>query len=344
MINHAEQSRLRSAKHYEKNREAINTRRREKYASKKTPVVVEEMSYDILIDKFNELTFTNEKTKAKYLDDIKRLNLISEFTDFISILKIPVGEPNMLLNIEATDYSTWTKIGLYQIILILIDKLNLEVDKSPYVKALEIAKIVATDETKAKQEEEIPTFSEYLEKAKINDKLFTIASLYNELTLRDDFVLKIVSNKTDIPDDTQDSFIIINSKSKKANIIIYKYKTDKKYGVIDVKLSMELTKQLKEYITKNNITDYLFGEQPLTKFVSKQNKKMGISGSISLFRKMKVSDLLNKEDVTPEQKYALSLEMKHSPAVQMSNYFHKLKPKAAKSASNSITNILPTSI
>lgn len=333
MSNPTEQSRLRSEKYYNKNRDAINTRRREAYAKKKAPVVVEAISYDILIARFNELTFTNENTKAKYLDDIKRLYSISNFTDFISILK-----GNMLSNIQATDYSTWTKIGLYQIILILIDRLNLDVDKSPYVEALEIAKIVASDETKAKQQEEIPTFLEYLEKAKANDKLFMIASLYNELTIRDDFVMKIVANKSVIPADSEDSFIVINPKSRKANIIIHKYKTDSKYGVIDVKLSNELTKQLKEYIAKNHITDYLFGEQPLTKFVSKQNKKLGITGAISLFRKMKISDLLNKDGVTPEERYKLSLEMKHSPAVQLSSYFHS-KPHITKGSSNNVDEI-----
>jgi hypothetical protein len=322
-----EQNRIRSAKFYELNKEAINAKRREKRALKKAVPIAEELSYDELITKFNELTFTNEKTKLKYLDDIKRLYTIGKFTNFISILKIPAGEPNMLLNIEATDFSTWTKIGLYQMILILIDRLKLDVDKAPYVKALEISKIKVTDETKEKQEVPIMSFAEYLEKVKEQPKLFMIASLYNELTLRDDFVLKIVSNKTEIPDDTQDSFIVINQKSKKANIIIYKYKTEKKYGVIDVKLSMELTKQLKEYIAKWKIVDYLFGDQPLTKFVSKNNKKLGITGAISLFRKMKVSDLLNKEDVTPEERYALSLEMKHSPAVQLSSYFHKKSKK-----------------
>lgn len=339
-----EQNRMRSAKFYELNKEKINAKRREKRALKKTVPIADTLSYDELIAKFNELTFTNERTKTKYLDDIKRLYTIGKFTNFISILKTPIGEPNMLLNIEATDFSTWTKIGLYQIILILIDRLKLDVDKAPYVKALEIAKIVVADETKAKQEVPIMSFAEYLEKVKEQPKLFMIASLYNELTLRDDFVLKIIANKTEIPEDTQDSFIIINSKSKKANIIIYKYKTDAKYGIIDMKLSMELTKQLKDYIAKNNITDYLFGDQPLTKFVSKENKKIGISGAISLFRKMKVSDLLNKEDVTPEERYALSLEMKHSPAVQLSSYFHKSKPKATKSASNSVDNVLPSSV
>jgi hypothetical protein len=255
-------------------------------------------------------------------------------------LKFPVDEPKMLLIIKTSDYSTWTKIGLYQIILILIDRLNLDVPKEPYVKELEIAKIVASDETKAKQEEEIPTFAQYLEKAKGNDKLFMIASLYNELTLRDDFVLKIVAKLSDIPNETQESFIVINSKSRKATIIIYKYKTDAKYGVIDVKLSVDLTKQLKAYIAKHDIKEYLFGEQPLTKFVSKQNKKLGITGAISLFRKMKISDLLNKDGVTPEERYQLSLEMKHSPAVQMTSYFHKLKPKITKGASNNVDDVL----
>ena len=329
MENQKEQNRIRVAKHYEKNKEIINAKRREAYSLKKKPLTTEPLSYDDLIAKFNELTFSNEKTKSKYLDDIKRLYTICKFNDFNAILKNPKDAPNMLLNIDATDYSTWTKIGLYQIILILIDKLNLDVDKAPYVKALEIAKIVVAGETKQKQEIPLMPFSEYLETVKTkfgeDDKLFAIASLYNELTLRDDYILNIVANKSEIPEGSDDSFIIISPKSKKANIIIHKYKTDSKYGIIDRKLSIELTKLLKSYIAKNKITGYLFGDKPLTKFVSVNNKKMDISGSISLFRKMKVSDLLNKDDVTPEQRYTLSLEMKHSPAVQLSSYFYKSK-------------------
>jgi hypothetical protein len=64
----------------------------------------------------------------------------------------------------------------------------------------------------------------------------------------------MVTNKTEIPEETNDNFIIINTKVKKANIIINKYKTEAKYGIIDVKLSIELTKLIKAYIAKNKIT------------------------------------------------------------------------------------------
>lgn len=319
----AEQNRLRVAKHYEANKDAINAKRKQKYALKKQKPVDIGLSYEELLAKFHELTF-NERTKIKYLDDIRRLNTLINLPNFMDILKKHEQTTAVIL---ASEFSTWTKIGLFQIMLILIDRLHLDVDKEPFVKQMEILKIVVVDEKKEKQDIPIPTFAEYLNKVKTTfgeqSKLFAIASLYNEHTLRDDFILKIVAKAGDIPEDSEDSFIIINPRTRRADLIIHKYKTEAKYGVINVKLSPELTKILKSYIKNNNVTGYLFGNYPLSKTVSRGNEKMDYQGGVVLFRKMKVTDVLNAEDVTPEKRYELSLQMKHSPVVQMTHYFHK---------------------
>lgn len=326
----AEQNRLRVAKHYEANKKAINEKRRQNYALKKEKPVDVPLSYDELISRFNELTF-RENTKVKYLDDIRRINTLFNNPNMMDIFK---NYAHTTAVIESSEFATWTKIGLFQIMLIVIDRLHLDVDRTPYIKPMEILKIQVHDESIAKKEVPIPTFEEYMEKTKTtfheDSKMFAIASLYNELTLRDDFVLKIVQKQEDIPEETNDSFIIINPRTKKAVIIIHKFKTDVKYGIINVKLSPELTKLLNAYIKNNKITGYLFGEKPLSNFVSKANKKMEFEGGVSLFRKMKVSDLLNTEDVTPEKRYELSLQMRHSPIVQLTHYFHKNDARFSK--------------
>ena len=62
----------------------------------------------------------------------------------------------------------------------------------------------------------------------------------------------------------------------------------------------------------NNIElgEHLFGKSPTNSdFVSKMNKKMGLSGGTTLFRKMTVSD--------NEQRILLANTMIHSPVAQM---------------------------
>jgi hypothetical protein len=74
--------------------------------------------------------------------------------------------------------------------------------------------------------------------------------------------------------------------------------------------------------TKVGLGDYLFGDMPLTQFVSVNNKKMGFKGSINLFRHMKITD--EHPNASPEKKVELMKIMGHSVLIQKS-YLKSLK-------------------
>ena len=83
-------------------------------------------------------------------------------------------------------------------------------------------------------------------------------------------------------------------------------------------MSIKLSKILRTYFEREKLAydGYLFGDKPLSSFVSKMNKKIGIIGGISLFRPMSVSDLL-KTKPTAQARQKLAETMRHSPIVQL---------------------------
>ena len=96
----------------------------------------------------------------------------------------------------------------------------------------------------------------------------------------------------------------------------------KKYGQLTFHLSKALSKNILNYMKSNNIQlgYHLFGKSPTNSdFVSKMNKKMGLSGGTTRFRKMTVSDLL-KTKPDNEQRIQLANKMVHSPVAQMKYY------------------------
>jgi hypothetical protein len=199
--------------------------------------------------------------------------------------------------------------------------------KNQYIKQFDISKIASNDETAEKQANTtIISFNDYLEKIKaefgVNSKEYALSSLYQQVTLRDDFILKIVQSTKDT-NDRKENYIIVPNRGNLI-VIVNNYKTSEKYGEIKVKLSTTLSKLIGKFIKveKLKINDYLFGNKNLTQFVSKMNKKIGVSGSISLFRQMAVSDLLQKNP-SPEERVALSNSMAHSPIVQL-KYLRKI--------------------
>ena len=168
-------------------------------------------------------------------------------------------------------------------------------------------------------------FQDYInlvkEKFGEKSKMYMIAKLYNELTLRDDFTLKIVNSGRDLSTDL--NYVVIPQRrgirlNTKLRIIINHYKTSEKYGQIDAELSVALSNLIREYATQNNLKegDFLFGEKELSNYVSSHNKQMGVKGSITLFRQMKISDEVNKQ-TDAKKRVDLADKLKHSPVVQL---------------------------
>jgi len=348
------QNRKRQANFYAKHKEEVNAKRREIYklGREKSNLQEEEeeeeqqeyvqtnfskkrvVSYQQLVSALNSLDI-NQNTKLKYLQDLKRLmnltdcndNIIKCFRDYNNMIEVintskkPNDEP----------YSINTKKSLFQMVLYVIDKLHLPITKTiknQYIKQFDISKIASSDENVEKQENTtIISFNDYLQKVKdefgSDSKEFVLSSLYREITLRDDYILKIVS-ATKNAQDEEENYIIVPKKDN-LTLIINNYKTSDKYGQIKAKLSITLSKLIRKFISveKLKYDDYLFGNKNLTTFITKMNKKIDIPGGINNYRKMSVSDLLRKNP-SPEERAELSLKMRHSPVVQL-RYLRKIQ-------------------
>ena len=347
------QNRIRQQNYYKKHKLEINEKRRQIYANGKkklNPQQEEEegyeqddeplekevyqtnftksksISYEEIVNALNTLEI-NTGSRDKYKQDIKRLMVLTQCEDFIKCLKdykkiIDIINNSTKQNGDA--YSVNTKKALYQMIIYLIDKLNFPISakiKQKYIQQFEIFKINSNDETVQKQETaQIPSFSDYLQNIKneygLESKIYVLSKLYEEVTLRDDFMLIIKPTIKDADDD--DFNYIVIPKKENLTLIVNQYKTSDKYGQIKVKLSLPLSKIIRKYVEREklNYDEFLFGDKPLSSFVSKMNKKIGIIGGISLFRQMSVSDLL-KTKPTAQQRQKLADTMKHSPIVQL---------------------------
>ena len=352
-----EQNRLRQSAFYEKNKEAVNARRREKYKAskliideetkepepetqpqqplaivqqpqekmKKTRLTKSSLTYDEAVSKLEKIIEV-KATLEKYTQDLKRLISITGCNDIAKCLKKSkeiIEYVNHGTKKNGELYSTNTVKSLYQSILILIDKLELKINKKPYLNQFEILKIKSADENNKKNNEIIvPSFQTYLENVKNkfgeNSKMFLIASLYNELTIRDDYILKIVTTKKNVIGD-EINYLIVPPKAS-CQIIINAYKTEKKYGVIKHTCSKSLNNLIRKYMQNNhdNIgnSGYLFGDKTLTSFVSANNVKLNIKGGINIFRQMKITDEL-KNVASAEERKKLADSMRHSPVSQL---------------------------
>jgi hypothetical protein len=348
-----EQTRIRQAKFYEKKKEEVNAKRREKYKEcvakclveankgQDTPIIVEKpvftkgdikikdlsknktLSYDEIVKYLDELEL-NVNTATKYKQDIKRFVKITECNDVIKCLKrsdlIISDIENGKMN-NGNTYSNNTRKGLYQTILFIVDRFNLKINKQPYKLKFEQAKMQSIEDNDAKvYEKPVMKFSQFIEKAKHefgeNSKMYAIVKLYDEVPMRDDFQLKIVEKVSDTKDTSVN--YIITYAGKPFKVIINNYKTSNMYGPIKVNVSQNTSKVLRDYAKTNNIKvgDYLFGSEKLSTYITANNKKLGIDKGFSTYRHMKISEELAKVKSIPERQ-ALASAMGHSPLTQL---------------------------
>lgn len=338
-----EQDRIRQERYYATKKEVINARRRANY--QKTKMDSTPMQESIVIDNqkpikdpiqalttrkiavkstkkesifiaLRELDLV-ENTKKKYIGDLTRAFTIINNEDIVKSINSQDYIKSLKNN---TTFSTNTKQGMTQIILILSTNKIIKINKKPLHDIRiynDTLKLTAKGEVKDSQQiDKIPSFTCYLDSIKkeygSNSKMYVLSKLYNEHTLRDDFVLKI---KSMTPKDTTENYIVLLKNNYV--VIINSYKTDKKYGQIRVKLTKGLSNIIKLYMEQNKLqeNDYLFGSEKLSDYVNYHNNKIGINGGISLFRKMKISEM-NSKIMTDEERVILAEKMKHSPYIQ----------------------------
>jgi hypothetical protein len=351
-LNHIrELGKARAKKHYDANKEALNAKRRAKYAEKKAPVATPapappkapakqytwddiigpqppkkiELTYEVVSKKLKDLDIPNKGTEKKYLEDIQRTMKMTGCTDLAVCLTHPIAIIKLVNESKKKNgepYSDNTKKSVFQSILFVIDNLKLKIDKKPYLEQFELYKIKSADQNEQKiQNEEVPSWKEYLKKSRakfgMTSKEYLLARFYDELTVRDDFGLIITDEILD-----NNNYLLV--RATYIEIVINTYKTDKKYGQIRYKLKKSLENLTREYIAekKLKIGDLIFGAPKLTSLVSKMNDDLGYHGGVNFFRHMTITEELEK--ATPEQRVKLAEAMKHSPVVQKA-YLRKKK-------------------
>lgn len=288
------------------------------------------------IAKLQQLGMKDQNLKT-YVNSIKQLMRITECTDLIDCLKDSDKIINLIENGKKKNgsgaYATNSKIGLYQVIVYIIDAFKLNINKEPYNTQRLLLKIKDESRVEENQQKLVPTWEEALDKVKSKygpiSKEYVIMSLYQRIPARDDFQL-LITDKLDGYDTNINYLVLRMGKSSK--VILNHFKTADKYSKASFVLSPELSQLVNDYRIKNKIllNDYLFGNKPQTAFISKTLKDVGYGDrsiynqtGISFLRKATVS---NTPINTPEEKLTLANTMAHSTNTQK-KYKSKLDKK-----------------
>jgi len=278
------------------------------------------------IAKLEQLGMKDHNLKT-YINSIKQLMRISSCEDLVDCLKDSSKIINLIENGKkkngSAGYAVNSKIGLYQVILYIIDSFKLNIDKEPYNKQRLLLKIKDEDRVESNKDKLVSNWPEVLDKVKSkygeDSKEFLIMSLYQRIPARDDFQL-LVTDKLDNYDDKINYLVLRMGKPSK--VILHHFKTANKYGNKSFVLSKDLSNLVNKYRIKHNIllNDYLFGNRPQTGFVSKILKSIGFDDEmvynktgISFLRKITVS---NTPIDSAEEKLDLANKMGHSTNTQ----------------------------
>lgn len=288
------------------------------------PIIPTEFTLDDIIEVFTK-TITNQNTIKKYTNDVKRVFKSSGIDKFVGSLDKFFGIKESLIK---SKYSISTIKGSFQSILVFITNSKIVIDTKivgKYDKEHKIYCIKYEDQTekrKTEKEHAVIPFTEYLQKVLdffgSESKEYLIASLCNEMTCRDDYGALIIKRISPF-DNGVDNFICINKTKTNCFIVLNTYKTSNLYGKIVRTFSSELYSLIVSYIERNRLADYLFPEEVesgLSKYVTDMNKKICIDQGINYIRHAKVSEFLQKPDLTPEMRLEFSTGMMHSESMQ----------------------------
>ena len=279
---------------------------------------------------------------------------VDSFKTIIKILKTPLYKafikkittsPKLVIkSIKEAEYrpgvkySTRSVLAYFNCILFLLDKYEdikiTKENKKLYKDQSNVMSYIADEQSEEKKQKlaetgGLPSYAEYtdkvVEKFGNEGREYLITELYKEIKARDDLILKVVKSKDDAVGD--DNYLIIG-KGPQASVVINSYKTKKKYGDFEVKLSSGLTSLIRKYLKDNKISynEYLFHSKSLSVIVGRMNKALGVTGygATNVFRKMLQTDL-DKIGASPEQRLQLANELKHSMPTAKKSYVIKKK-------------------
>ena len=235
---------------------------------------------------------------------------------------------------DGTPYSLNSKKAFAQCIVKLITILNIPISealKQKYVVLMQEYGIKSKEQTEARQENPeyaVMPYTEYKDKINqvfpANSKQRLLASLYDEVTCRDNYGgIQIIKSVSEVDKASKQNYIVVpKSNKQKCTVIIQSYKTEKRYGTINEKVSAELSKQIRQYMTANDLTygKALFDKDKLSDFICDMNRKIGINigqGGVNYIRQSKISEMLDKQVLSEKGRLELAIKMRHSPISQL---------------------------
>ena len=287
-----------------------------------------------IINTFND-NQDNKDFRIVQMKLIVKVSSAKNYSDFIAIINTkPNDIINKLKNYEyrpGKKYKNSSLLIYINTILYFLDRHETGINpkkKELYQDQNQILKNDSEEDsqkTKKANENKIPTFEDYekkvIETYGDQGKEYMITELYKDTGARDDLILKVVQNKNEVSG--EHNFLVIN-KAPNAIVILNKYKTIKKYGKKEDKISVQVSNVLRDYLKNNKIGygDYLFNAQSLSQIVSKMNKKMKFDGmgAINLYRKMLTTDVHKNKESTIQDKLALAKKLKHSLKTAKTSY------------------------
>jgi hypothetical protein len=256
---------------------------------------------------------------------------------------IPCITKKLLKQISDKYENPGTRKGYYQALSVLVREFPGLKDKlKPGVfdaiqKAYNDSKELADAKRALNPTKEIDSFQEMKKKILATFKPDSVEALlielYDEFNTRDDFGdVKLIASEKEVTDNKQNYMIL----KPKVRFILQMYKTDKRYGKIELDaentkiydILMKQGKKVGDYlITRKDGKIYTNGI--LSGVISRMMTKAGIprnnnDGAILLLRAAKKTELLTKvQNQSPEEYARIARNAQHSPLLQL-QYLRKI--------------------
>lgn len=241
--------------------------------------------------------------------------------------------------VPGEQYSTNSKLGMYTVILNIIDFLPIDYKdnqkiRNVYFEKMELLKIEANDELRDKinSTDKIDTtmpFDKIMTKVEEDfgrdSKQYLLIRFYDVITCRDDYAGMIIAKtEQDASDNSKNYVIVPENKTKPCKIYLNVFhKTTKKYPSSKETCNKELSTLIRSYIEKGKSRmkygSYLFGKGLLSGEIGLMLRTIKVTkGAINYLRHSKITTELDKESFDQKKRYDLSQRMKHSPVTQLS--------------------------
>lgn len=338
------QNRARQQRWLEKNRDLMNQRRRDAYASKHPKPTLSEASIQtdvlpVVVPVVPETpapapvyTVNDHETLKARLTEVGGSNYHTQINTLAMFFDISRGIERILKpglieylrqvpNQNGSEMSVNSRKQLLQALLWTIHKLEIACPPDVFESIndlFEAYKILSREEHENAVKEAVPWWEDYLKnlrsKYSASSKENVVARMYSELPLRDDFKgLKIRRTATD----DAPNYILVPQVGM-LRLVVREYKTAGRYDPVDVELSPGLSSTVRTYIEKMGLEEggTLFGLAPLGPFLRGLNASLGygLNHGVNYYRYMSAPVLGEVTD--PEERVRVARSMKHSTISQ----------------------------